>query len=71
MSLWSDYEAEAAFARDFPFGVPCDVWHSKNGDIALSEMTDKHIRNCMKLVGEDDAWYGRFKIELERRRGRQ
>jgi hypothetical protein len=67
MSLWADYEAEAQFARDYPFGLLNKYWHSKDGDILVSEMSEKHIRNCMKIVGKDDAWYSYFQQELERR----
>ena len=31
MSLWSDYETEAQFAKDFPHGVPCDEWVTRDG----------------------------------------
>ena len=67
MSLFDDYEAEVAFARDYPFGVPCDVWKSKQGEIRVADMTDEHIKNCMRIVGEDDAWYAYFANELKRR----
>jgi hypothetical protein len=67
MSLWDDYEADAAFERDFPFGIPNKYWHSKDGDILVTDMTDSHIRNCMKMVGEDDEWYSCFQQELKRR----
>lgn len=67
MSLWNDYEADAAFENDFPFGLPNKHWHSKDGDILVTDMTDSHIRNCMKMVGEDDEWYSYFQQELERR----
>jgi len=30
-------------------------------------MTEQHIKNCMRLVGEDDGWYGVFYKELKRR----
>nr|DAJ85311.1 MAG TPA: hypothetical protein [Caudoviricetes sp.]DAU56535.1 MAG TPA: hypothetical protein [Caudoviricetes sp.] len=30
-------------------------------------MTEQHIKNCMRLVGEDDGWYGVFCKELKRR----
>ena len=69
MSLWSDYEIEAQFAKDYPFGIPNKYWHSKNGDIPVSEMTEQHIRNCMKMVGEDDVWYTYFQKELDKRNG--
>ena len=68
MSLWSDYEAEAQFAKDFPHGVPCDEWVTRDGSkIKLRNMTVQHIRNCMRVVGEDDPWYGTFVQELRRR----
>ena len=67
MSLWDDYEADAAFARDFPFGVPCDTWESKSGNIAVKDMSVAHIQNCMKIVGEDDPWFSYFQKELKRR----
>lgn len=68
MSLFSDYEAEYEFERDFAFGVPSDTWKTKDGrKIKVSEMTEQHIKNCMRLVGEDDGWYGVFYKELKRR----
>lgn len=67
MGLFADFEAEAQFAHDFPFGVPNEYWHSKEGDVLVTNMTEQHIRNCMKLVGEDDDWYPYFQRELERR----
>ena len=30
-------------------------------------MTGQHIKNCMRLVGEDDGWYDVFCKELKRR----
>ena len=69
MSLWDDYKAEAQFAKDFPFGVPCSTWITKDGmEVKLSNMTEQHIKNCMKMVGEDDPWYAEFYMELKRRR---
>ena len=68
MSLFDDYRIDAIFARDYPFGVPCDMWVTRDGQkIKLSDMTDRHIKNCMKMVGEDDPWYSEFFKELERR----
>lgn len=68
MSLYSDYEAETCFERDYPFGVPGETWRTKGGaKIKVSEMTTHHIKNCMKIVGEDDAWYSVFQNELNRR----
>ena len=66
MSLYDDFDGY--FERDYPFGIPGDVWTSKNGPIKVSDMSEHHIRSCMKIVGEDDAWYGRFLTELKRRR---
>ena len=67
MGLGSELLDDYAFERDYPFGLPNDYWNSKNGKIALKNMTESHIRNCMRIVGEDDAWYGRFQKELNRR----
>ena len=68
MSLWNDYKWDAYFAKDFPFDVPCDTWVTKDGSkIKVQDMTEKHIRNCMRMVGEDDPWYGHFYNELKRR----
>lgn len=40
MSLWGDFEADTAFALDFPFGIPCDHWTMRDGtSIPLEEMT--------------------------------
>lgn len=67
MSMGREYLADHEFERDYPFGLPTDYWPSKNGKIALKNMTESHIRNCMRLVGEDDLWYARFQQELDRR----
>ena len=68
MSLWDDYEADAIFAKDFPHGVPCDTWVTKGGEkVKIKDMTTQHICNCMRVVGEDDPWYGRFAQEISRR----
>lgn len=69
MSLYDDFDGY--FERDYPFGMPGDVWRSKNGPIKVTEMTEKHISSCMQIVGEDDPWYGRFLKELKRRRKEQ
>lgn len=69
MGLWSDYESEAVFGRDYPHGVPCGVWTTASGkEIPLKEMETAHIKNCMRLIGEDDPWYGHFQKELKRRK---
>ena len=68
MSLWDDYRADYAFERDYPFGVPGDIWTTKAGKkINLRDMATTHIRCCMKIVGEDDPWFRRFSEELDRR----
>ena len=68
MSLWSDYETDALFAQQFPHGVNNDEWRTKDGRVLkISEMSESHIRNCMRLIGqEDDFWYA-FEAELKRR----
>lgn len=69
MSLWDEYDAEMQFYRDFPYDVPSDYWRTKDGTkIKVSDMSESHIRNCMRMVGEDDGWYARFEKELERRK---
>lgn len=65
MSLYSDYDGY--FEEQYPFGMAGDIWKSRSGDIKVSDMTEAHIRACMKIVGEDDVWYGRFLKELKRR----
>ena len=68
MSLGADFLADYAFEIDYPFGVASDTWQTRDGrKIPVKQMTEKHIRNCMKLVGEDDDWYGRFERELKER----
>lgn len=53
MSLHSDYDGY--FEESYPFGIAGDVWHSHSGYIRVSDMTNSHIRACMRIVGEDDA----------------
>lgn len=65
--MFDDWKADAQFEHDFPFGVPGEFWESKNGCIPVKDMTVSHIKNCMKLVGEDDEWYNYFKEELMNR----
>lgn len=65
MSLFEDYDGH--FEADYPFGVPNETWKTKSGAIKVKDMTESHIRNCMRIVGEDDAWYGYFAKELKRR----
>ena len=68
MSIGSEYLADHAFEMYHPFGIASDTWRTKDGrEIKLTDMTDSHIKNCMRLIGEDDEWYWRFKEELDRR----
>lgn len=74
MSLGSEYLSYYAFKIDHPFGLPDFVlaqnntWTTRDGrKIKVRDMTDKHILNCMKIVGEDDPWFTVFKTELNRR----
>ena len=69
MSFREDFDGY--FEHDYPFGMPGDTWHSKNGPIKVAEMPTEHIRACMKIVGEDDGWYGRFLRELVKRKETQ
>jgi len=72
MSLFDDYMINAQFSKDFPFGVPCDTWVTRDGvKIKLKDMTISHIKNCMKIVGEDDPWYPYFQEELNKRKKRR
>lgn len=68
MSIFSDFSADYQFERDYPFGVPCETWTTRDGrQLNIGEMSERHIRNCMCMVGEDDPWYARFQRELDRR----
>lgn len=71
MSMGEELMGEFAFERDYPYGVPnvcCPVWKTKNGEcIAVTQMSVLHIMNCMKLVGEDDPWFGVFAQEIIKR----
>lgn len=67
MGMFDYYKIEAQFEKDFPNGVPNEYWHSMNGDVLVSEMTDQHIKNCMKFVGKYDPWYNYFQKELNKR----
>ena len=68
MSLWSDCAVDYLFAENFPHGVNNDEWRTKDGTVLrIQDMTSRHIRNCMRLIGqEDDFWYA-FEAELKRR----
>lgn len=72
MSYASELLADYAFERDYPFGIPnpCNpIWKTQNGqEIPIYNMTIQHIKNCMRLVGEDNMWYDAFAAELQRRK---
>lgn len=68
MSLGSDYLADHYFESHHPFGIPSNCWTTKDGTkIQLKDMTLQHIKNCMRLVGEDDAWYWKLNAEVKKR----
>ena len=68
MSLGDEYKADYAFEHDYHFGMASDVWTTKDGSkVKLTDMTDAHIRNCMRMVSEYDPWHDRFEKELRRR----
>ena len=70
MGEGKEWMPDHMFEEEFPFGLPCSTWTTADRrKIKLTDMTTPHILNCMKLVGEDDAWYATFEIELERRGG--
>lgn len=58
MSLFSDYEAEYGFERDFPFGVPSSTWKTKDGrKIKVSQMTEQHIKKLYAI-----SWRRRWMV---------
>lgn len=68
MGMGEEWLADHYFEMDHPFGMPSDTWTTKDGrKIKLKDMTERHIKNCMRLVGEEDLWYERFQKELIRR----
>lgn len=68
MSLWDDYKIDVMFSEQYPHGVNNDEWRCRDGRvIKLKDMTTDHIRNCMRIITEnDDFWYV-FEAELKRR----
>jgi hypothetical protein len=36
--------------------------------ILVKDMSTKHIKNCMAIVGADDKWYNYFQQELNSRK---
>lgn len=68
MSQWDDYNADSQFAHDFPYDIPNEYWCMNNGKILVKDMSTKHIKNCMAIVGADDKWYNYFQQELNSRK---
>lgn len=72
MSIGEEMMDDYAFEMDYPFGTPSPinpVWVTRDGRrIPLDEMTEAHLLNCMRIVGEDCPWYGAFQKEIERRK---
>ena len=68
MALWDDYKIDVMFREQYPHGVNNDEWRCRDGRvIKLKDMTSDHIRNCMRIITEnDDFWYA-FEAELKRR----
>ena len=69
MSMYEDFIADYAYEMNNPGGVAGDIWTTKNGTrVKVCEMSNDHIRNCMKRLGEECDWYDRFAAELEARK---
>lgn len=72
MGIGAEMMDDFAFERDYPFGIPSlinPVWVARDGRrIPLDEMTEAHILNCMRIVGEDCQWHWAFQKEIERRK---
>ena len=68
MSLSEDYIGDGLFDHDFPHGVENDEWTTRDGRLLkLRDMTDRYIENVMRMIGEDDDFYGACSAELSRR----
>ena len=68
-SLYSDYLADRQFEIDFPHGVNNDEWTTEDGrTLKITEMTTRHIQNCMKMIGTTDDFYYVLQAELNRRK---
>lgn len=66
MSMWED------ISNDYAYEMYCNkkygIWTMRDGtEIAVSDMTTNHIKNCMRLVGEKNEWFKIFSDELNRR----
>jgi hypothetical protein len=72
MGYGAELLADYAFEIDYPFGIAGKYWITKDKrKLLMTEMSESHITNCMKLVGEDDEWYEVFQKELLRRERNQ
>lgn len=66
MSMWSDFESD--YAYEMYHCMQAGIWTMRDGtEIAVTDMTTSHIRNCMRTVGKNNEWYAVFADELERR----
>lgn len=66
MSMWSDFKAD--YAYEMYNNMQSGIWTMRDGtEIAVTDMTTSHIRNCMRMVGKNCDWYKVFADELERR----
>jgi hypothetical protein len=64
--MWSDFEND--YAYEMYHDRLDGIWTMRDGtEIAVTDMTTSHIRNCMRMVGKNHGWYAVFADELERR----
>lgn len=69
MDKFDELHINAQIGKDFPYGIPGEIWCTKEGkELYVTKMTEKHIKNCMHMVGSKDPWFAYFKMELERRK---
>lgn len=69
MGYGSELLADYEFERDYPFGIPGEYWKTGDGRrLQITEMTNGHIRNCMKIVDKNSEWHCVFEKELQRRK---
>ena len=72
MGYGAELLADYAFEIDHPFGFAGEHWITEDKrKLLITEMSESHITNCMKLVGEDVEWYEVFRKELLRRERNQ
>lgn len=68
MSMYNDCYVDIVFSQQFPHGVNNDEWRTKDGRVLnIKDMSSDHIRNCMRMIGEDDDFYYAFEAELRKR----